>query len=114
MLQIDRVTADPFQTQALVLDDGTTINLTMRFRPMQFGWFIEELAYGAFILRGVRIVNSPNMLHQFINKIPFGLACYSVDNREPSLIEDFASGASRLFILTQIETRQYLEFLKFG
>lgn len=111
---IQQVTADAFQRQTLVLDDGTTLTMTIRFVPMQLGWFITSLVYGAFVLNGLRITNSPNMLHQFRNQIPFGLACLSTANREPSLQEDFSSGASKLYILTSTEVAAYTEFLSHG
>lgn len=95
----------------LVLPDGSSISLTIYFVPMQFGWFITELSYGDFVLNGLRITTQPNMLYQFRNVIPFGLACFSPSGREPSLQEDFASGASVLYILTAEEVQQYADFL---
>lgn len=114
MLLIQQVTQDPLQKQTLVLPDGTTLTLVLYFRPQQLGWFINELTYGDFTLRGVRITNSPNILYQFKNQIPFGLGCFSTANREPSLQEDFSSGASKLYILTQAEVDEYAEFLSLG
>lgn len=108
---IQQITSDTYQKQNLVLPDGTSMNLTLRFVPMQLSWFIDELVYGDFVLQGYRIFNSPNMLHQFKNLIPFGLACVSNESREPSLQQDFSSGASTLYILTAAETAQYTEFL---
>lgn len=111
MFQINQITDDSLQNQNLVLPDGTVISLTIYFVPMQYGWFITELTYGTFTLNGLRICNSPNMLHQFKNQIPFGLACFSTASREPSLQQDFSSGASQLFVLTAAEVAQYSEFL---
>ncbi len=114
MLRIQQVTIDPLQKQTLVLGDGTTISLELYFRPQQLGWFINELVYRNFVLRGVRVTNSPNMLNQWRNLLPFGLACFSAVNREPSLLEDFSSGASKLYILTEAEVEEYAEFLSAG
>lgn len=114
MRQILGITTNPLQTQILVLDDGTSFTLTIYFRPLQQGWFINNLTYQTFILNGVRITNSPNMLYQFQNKLPFGLACFSTDNREPSLEEDFFSEASNLYILTQAECEEYAAYIRAG
>jgi hypothetical protein len=114
MFLIQRVTSNPLQKQVLVLEDGTALSLTLYFRPMQYGWFIENLTYKDFVLNGVRVTNSPNMLNQWRNKLPFGLACFSTANREPSLQEDFSSQASKLYILNAAETAQYAEFLSRG
>lgn len=114
MLQIQRITSNPLQTQTLVLPDGTSFAMTLYFIPMQFGWFITNLTYGEFILNGLRITNNPNMLFQFQNKLPFGLGCFSNYNREPSLQDDFVSGASKLYILTQAECEEYDIYIRGG
>lgn len=111
MYIIQQITADPLQVQKLVLPDGSQLSLTIYFVPMQFGWFITNLTYGSFILNGVRITNSPNILNQWRNQIPFGLACYSTNQREPSQSQDFSSGASKLYLLDASETKEYAEFL---
>lgn len=111
MYSIQQITTDPRQKMTLVLPDGSSIQLMLYFVPMQYGWFIPELIYNGFTLKGLRITNSPNMLHQFRNQIPFGLACFSDADREPSQQQDFISGASKLYILTQAEVQEYTEFL---
>lgn len=111
MYQVKNITSDPLQKQVLVLADGSSVDFTIKFVPMQVGWFIQELVYLNFTLQGYRLVNSPNMLHQFRNQIPFGLACYSTFDREPSLAEDFSSAASILYILTAAEVAQYAGYL---
>lgn len=112
---ITQITTAPLQQQTFILGDGTSFTMSIYFVPLQTGWFITELTYGAnFTLRGLRITNSVNMLNQFRNLIPFGLGCISVANREPGLLEDFSSGNSKLYVLTQAETDEYAEYLKLG
>lgn len=110
MRRIEQITSAALQKQRLVLPDGTAFDLTIYFRPMQYGWFIEELTYGDFVLRGVRITNLPNILHQWKNKLPFGLACFSKQNREPSQPLDFQSGDSSLYILSESEVDYFTEY----
>jgi hypothetical protein len=109
MFIINQITADPLQTQNLILPDGTQIIFQIQFVQQQQGWFFNSLQYdaGNFLITGMRICNSPNMLHQFRNLIPFGMACYSVANREPSLLQDFISQNSKLYILTAQEVAAY-------
>ncbi len=111
MYAVNQITNDPFQQQTLVLPDGTSLQLQIYFMPLQYGWFITSLTYGTFTLNGLRITNSPNMLHQFRNQLPFGLACFSTNNREPSQQTDFSSGASQLYILTAAEVAAYTAYL---
>lgn len=111
MLAIQQITQDAVQQQTLVLPDGTSILLTIAFVQMQYGWFIRELTYGDFTIYNLRISNQPNLLYQWKNKLPFGLLCTTKGKREPSQKEDFSSGNSRLFILTEEEVVLYSEIL---
>ncbi len=114
MLLIQKIGQEPWQQQNILLPDGTSFTMEIYFRPMQQGWFFNSIIYNTFILNGMRICNSPNMLYQFQNQIPFGLACFSVNNREPSLIEDFFSSVSQLYVLTQEEVSAYTGFIRNG
>lgn len=111
MFQIQNLTSDSRQKQNLVLPDGSQIGIEIYFVPMQYGWFITTLTYKDFVLTGLRITNSPNILYQWRNQIPFGLACFSKSDREPSQAGDFATGASNLFILSEADVNAYTEFL---
>jgi hypothetical protein len=114
MYQIQNITTDALQTQSLILPDGSVIGITMNYVDMQQGWFFTSLTYGSFTINGLRITNSPNMLHQFRNQIPFGMACVSTDDREPFLITDFFGGDSVLYILTAEEVAEYTTILSAG
>lgn len=108
---INNITDDTVQTSQLILPDGSQAKLTLEFKPMQFGWFIRSLTYQNLTIEGRRLFVSPNILQQFCNQIPFGIACSSVDNREPSQAQDFSSGNCQLFLLTAAEVAAFTEFL---
>lgn len=112
MLKITSLTADPYQKHNVFLPDGSSFSFLLYFRPLQLGWFLNEIIFEDFTARGIRITNSPNILFQFMNQIPFGLACFSKDNREPTLLEDFVSGNSVLYVLTEDECQEYLRFVR--
>lgn len=111
MYPVQQLSDDPFQRETVVLADGSQVTLTIQYRPLQQGWWVTELTYQSFTLENLRISNSPNLLHQFCNQIPFGLACFSTTGREPSLQQDFSSGASALYILTAAEVLTFKEYL---
>lgn len=114
MLTITTLTDYPLQQQTVILPDGTSFFMELYYRTIQQGWFINTLTYGDFTLNGLRICNLTNMLYQWSNIIPFGLGCFSVGNREPSLIQDFSSGNSTLYVLTQDEVDQYKNYIMTG
>lgn len=108
---INNITDDTVQTSQLILPDGSQVQMTLEFKPMQFGWFIRSLTYKTLTIQGRRIFVSPNILQQYCNQLPFGIACSSVNNREPSQVQDFISGNCQLFLLTAAEVLAYTEFL---
>ena len=112
MIKIEQVGVEPLQKHSIIIDDGTSFSIQIYFSPMQKGWYITKLQYGDFILEGVRIVNSYNILHQYRNQIPFGIVCLSESNREPMLQEDFYSGASKLYLIDRSEVDQYDRYLR--
>lgn len=114
MTRIENISIDPLQQHTIVLPDGTSFAMTLYFISMQYGWFITNLTYNDFVLNGLRVCDSPNMLHQFRNQVPFGLACITKGNREPTQLQDFSSLNSSLYLLSEDEVEAYEEFLSGG
>lgn len=111
MLRVNGITDSPKQKSAIILADGTTITLILEYKPLQIGWFITQMIYEGFEINNVRVVTSPNMLHQFKNQIPFGIGVFVQDNQEPTLQSDFSGSRAQLFVLSREEVIQYGEFL---
>lgn len=111
MLRINQITSYPLQQQNIILPDGSFFSITVNFIPMQLGWFITDFSYKEFPLKMVRISVSVDMLYQFKNILPFGLGCFTNENREPTLQQDFASGAFGLYVLSQAEVAAYSAIL---
>lgn len=114
MYLIQQFTADPYQTQTLVLPNGGQVGLTIAYFPQQYAWFILSLTYQTFTLQGMQLAANPNLLNQWKNSLPFGLGCFVNGNREPTQQQDFQSGAAQLYILSQTEVAQYAAFLSAG
>ena len=114
MYLIQQITSDACQQQTLVLPDGSSLFMQMYFSPIQQSWLFQQLVWGTFTLNRYKIVNSPNLLNQWKNIIPFGIACYSTNNRDPGLQEDFSSGNSLLYILTAAEVLEVTTYLQGG
>lgn len=112
MYLIQGITEDARQRHSVLLPDNTTLLMTLVYRELQQGWFIDELTYLDFTLGLMRVTNHPNMLHQYKNILPFGLACFSEDGREPMVQGDFASSQSNLYILSAEEVALVTEHFK--
>lgn len=111
MYTITNITKNYLQTQNVVLQDGSSFKFEICYKPMQYGWFIQDLVYGDIEIKGMRICVNPNMLHQFMNILPFGIACYTTLGREPTQLEDFSSGNFQLLVLSKDETTAYKAYL---
>src|SRR5574343_1012211 len=106
-----QITNAPYQIQTFVLPDNSQLYVEMRFVPLQYGWFFQKLVYKDFEIEQMRICTSPNMLFQYRNLLPFGLACITTDSGEPKLQDDFLSKYAQLYILTAEEVDAYSAFL---
>ena len=114
MFIVDSISTDAKQRQSLTIADGTSFVLELEYKPQQYGWFITRLEYGDFLLTNIRVCTSPNLLHQYKNKLPFGIAVVSKNNFEPTQQEDFSLKNSIMYVLTDTESEEYLSALQNG
>lgn len=111
MLLINDISNDPFQTMTVVTEEGLSFYLELYFIPLQLMWTIQKIVFNEQEINGIRICSSPNMLRQFKNLFPFGIACITEGNREPMFIDDFSSGASKLYLINENEVQEYEDYL---
>jgi len=95
MKLITGITDKPVQTFSLILADGSKASGTLRFRDQQTGWFMD-ITYGTVIINGLRLVSTPNLLRQFQEIIPFGLAFTMPAGADPFTIEAFSTATFAL------------------
>lgn len=117
MYTVQQVTSDAQQSMRLLHPVlGKPIALTIEYRSNQYGWYLTSLTYDDknFAIGTMRIVAHPNLLHQWKNILPFGLACYTTGNREPSQRDDFTNGDATLYLLDAAEVAAYTGYLANG
>lgn len=102
MRTITEINNDSKQQLTFVTEDDYSFDFYIEFKPTQNGWFFD-IEYGDFISYGNRLCNSPNILRQFKNILPFGIACTVNDGGEPYFIDDFASERVQIHLLTASE-----------
>lgn len=98
MLAINSLTNDPMQQFSLTGISGVQIGALIRFMPRIQQWLLN-VSFGSVQINGIPIVSSPNLLRQWRNLIPFGLACANKYYLDPYTVNDFVNGASSLFLL---------------
>lgn len=82
---------------------GVQIGVMLRFMPRIQCW-VMDISYGSFVAQGIPIVCSPNLLRQWINIIPFGIACTNIYQLDPYTVNDFADGTASLYLLDSDDT----------
>lgn len=100
--QLNNLTDFANQTTTLQLPDGTTANLTLIFNATAERW-VANIVYGTLVINGLGVCCLPNILRQWKNVIPFGLACATNDQTDPFAANDFSDGRARLFLLSADE-----------
>jgi hypothetical protein len=83
------------------INDGI-IEFRLIYRPAIQMWFID-ITFNDFIVKGMRVCQSLNLLHQYKKLLPFGLFIYIADGVEPFLISDFSSERVIIYILDDTE-----------
>lgn len=117
MKEITEITNDYKQQLAPTLEDNSVFNLDLRYKKQEECWFYS-ITYGNLIIKNSKLVLSSNLLNQWKNILPFGLACLSSDEAaktsDPFLLNDFSSGRVKLYILTKDELAQMEDALNNG
>ena len=110
MQQITGIGEEPKQRFSIVLDDNSIVTWAIRFKDNQVGWFYD-ISYQEFALNNRRLVTSLNILFQFQNVLPFGMAIVSTDIYDPAFISDFSDERIQVFVLDAGEVEEInLEF----
>jgi len=99
------------QSLTTVIENGDSIQITLTFKPSIKMWYMD-LEWNSFIVNGLRVCNSPNLLQQYDKIIPFGLNVNVIDDTEPFIINDLSSGRVLLGVLTPEEVEQINESYK--
>lgn len=100
MNQIDTISDDANQLLQVVLDDGTSVQLTLQYLAAIERWSISvEVDSLTFTVDGIVLCTFPNILRMWRDILPFGLACTSIDGIDPIFIDDFSTGRCSLFVL---------------
>lgn len=106
MQVINNITNEANQKITLLFEETSkNIVFELVYRPTQKGWFLD-ITYEDFILRGIRVCISNNLLSQWSNVIPFGVLVASADGQEPFFIEDFITDRVKIGVLTKAEVEE--------
>lgn len=109
---VNGITSEPTQVMAIPLADGSRATLTLYFRPQQNGWFYDLEWPGSgdvitpFKCQNRRLVVAGNLLRQFKELIPFGLAVFTVDNTDPVTQACMSDGSTSVVLLNAADVER--------
>ena len=98
MVQITSLTNLAIQELNLRLDDGSTLTLTLYYRPTAQRW-IFDCSYSNWAVKGQNLCVHPNILRNWRKIIPFGLTITSSDGADPFDQDDFVNGRISIYVL---------------
>lgn len=101
MIEINAITNDPRQIMSIVIQGYDNATFSLEFKPNQYSWYFS-LSWQTFSVNNMRVTTSPNMLRQWKNILPFGLACLSNPLVDPSTLEAFTT-YSKIYLLSSSE-----------
>jgi hypothetical protein len=111
MRTITNLQAAGQQTFKTPIEAGGQAEITLIYGPITRMWY-ANIKYGTCTINGVRLARSVNVMHQYRNACPFGIAVITRDEAEPFLINDFSTGRVQIGILTREEVQEYQGFLE--
>lgn len=102
MKYLNKITDAAQQRFFLSGNEGAKIEMVLRYMPTQEAWFVD-FTYEDVEIKGVRVVNSLNLLRNYRNLIDFGIQCDTVSGLDPYFPSDFADQSANLYLLTEDE-----------
>lgn len=100
MYQIMSLGNEPKQEIIMMINSRARIVLNFEYKANQLGWFFG-FKYKDINYQNIRLTTSFNILRAYRNYLPFGLRCDTVDNNEPTNINDFINGYAKVYLLEQ-------------
>lgn len=102
MKQLTEISTDPKQKFTVLTEDNQSFELLLEYSDQQQCWFYS-ITFGILSINGSRVVTGANILRNYKNVLPFGIAITTDDLSEPFLIDDFSTSRVRFFVLTEEE-----------
>jgi hypothetical protein len=100
--QITNLTNFADQVTQLQLPDGSLATMELIYQGTTERW-IMNITYGTFTANGIGVCTYPNILRQWKEILPFGIAFVTADQTDPFDINDFSTGRVSVYLLDQTD-----------
>lgn len=103
MTTLSGITNSPSHSASFVVQaTSETVYITLSWSPTQSAWYLS-FTYGSLVVNGLRISTGVNLLRQWRNLLPFGIAIVTLDGYDPKTLNAFSSGGASIYVLTSSE-----------
>jgi hypothetical protein len=102
---ISSITNEPWQIHELIITGFDSCEMEIKWNDTQSAWF-ARFTWGDFEVAGLKLTMSPNILSQFANKIPFGIAIISNTLQDPITLDSLSNGTTEFWILSAAEVEE--------
>lgn len=102
MQLLDNINDAADQLMTVPLPDGSSAQLEFFYRPGTQRWTLD-ISHPLLTMKGFNLSLGPNILRQWRNLIPFGIAITSNNGLDPMQATDFLDGTCKLYILSAAE-----------
>ena len=103
MIPLSNLTADAHQQTTVLLEDKTSVVITLDFLPAVQRWCVSVTS-GVFSAKNIGVPVHPNILRSFRGTQKFGISCVALDDVDPFDISDFETGRVQLFVLDNTDS----------
>jgi len=111
MIKITEITDEAKQQFTLIGENQESISFYLEYKPSQQSWYFN-LEYLNTTANGLKLVNSPNVIRNYKNVLPFGISCIVTDGTDPYFIDDFINDRVQIFLLNEAEVVQIEELFR--
>lgn len=102
MFYINKIINAASQQLTLTGIPNVQIGMTLQYMPRIQQWNMG-ITYGDTIINGILVKCSVNILRQWKNNLPFGIACIRADGLDPYALDDFQDQLANLYLLNSDE-----------
>jgi hypothetical protein len=111
MIQIRNLSGAGVQEITVLLQDGSAVQLTLRYRPAVQRWSMD-VAWKTLLIRNIMMATHPNILRPWRNAIPFGICIATDDGTDPFMITDFEQERVKIYVLDDSVTPSDLAYIE--
>lgn len=102
MQLLNNLTDAADQVMTVTIADGSLATLEFFYRPAVQRWTLD-ITHPLLTMHGFNVCLGPNILRQWRNIIPFGIAVTSTIGLDPIQVDDFANGVCSVYTLSAAE-----------